>query len=94
MGNFKSTGKALGELVGNLKKTDWWLKQAASQGASIFVYNPIGNRVVAYIKGHVFHEDRHVGDAYHCADGHEYLKVHDKTYRYNPDTDSFYHATV
>lgn len=92
MGVFKSTGKALGELIGNFKKEDWWLRQGVSQITQILVLNPAGKKVYAYVKGHVFHGDVKVGEAFHCDDGHEYVKVNGNTYVYDSNSDSFVSA--
>lgn len=93
MGAIKTAGAALGKLFKNIKNPQWHFEQAAQQGISIFVINPLGNKAVAYVKGHILHMDQKVADVYHCADGHEYFRANGKTYNHDLETDTWYDAS-
>jgi hypothetical protein len=81
---------SVGRLFRNLIDHKWYIAEAEKQVISTVVVNPIGNRVNAYLRAHLYDsDDRHIGDAYKCRDGHEYLKTHDRIYVYDPSTDSF-----
>lgn len=89
----KTAGAALGRLFNNLRNPKWLFQQAAETGFSVGVINPAGKQVNAWIRGHLLHEDQKIGEVYHCADGHEYIRVGNKIYNHDLRTDTWYDAT-
>lgn len=88
-----SAGRALGKLFSNLKNPRWLAKQTAETVASITVLNYAGQKVKAAYKGYILHDtDKHIGDVYHCDDGHDYVVANGQKYRYDARTDSWYNA--
>jgi hypothetical protein len=71
-------GKALGKLYRDLSNPRWIAETVASTIATITVINWAGQQVTAKKKGKLVHkpdakaDEVHVGDIYHCADGHDY----------------------
>jgi hypothetical protein len=89
----QSAGRALGKLFSNLKNPRWLAKQTSETVASVTVLNYAGKQVRAAYKGYILHDtDKHIGDVYHCDDGHNYVVANGKTYRYDASTDSWYNA--
>ena len=94
----QAAGKALGKLFRNLTNPRWLAEQAAGTATAIFVLNPLGKNVTAYLRGKIEHRPDpksnpvHVGDVYHCADGHNYVYANGKAYRYDAQTDGWYNA--
>lgn len=83
----------LGKLFKSLKNPQWYFQQAAETAFSIYVINPAGKKVAAYVKGHLLHQDQKVGDVMHCQDGHEYIHVHGKTYYHDTYSDTWVDST-
>lgn len=94
----QSAGKALGKLFRNLSNPRWLAKQAAETATSMIVLNWVGKKVKATYKGKVVHtpdpkaEAEHIGDIYHCDEGHNYIYANGKMYRYDSKTDGWYNA--
>lgn len=95
-------GRAIGKLFRNLQDYKWYAAEAGKAASSIYVTNAYGRKVEAYLRAHlhipkkdsqgrIISED-HIGNAYRCDDGHEYLTTGDGSYRYDPQTDSWVHA--
>lgn len=76
-----------------MKDPKWIAKEVTSKGTSIYVWNPLGQKAVAYLKFHLFNGEQKIGDAYHCADGHEYIKVGDQTYNHDLKSDTWVNST-
>jgi len=81
--------EAMGKIFRNLEDPKWYTAETQKQVISMAVISPLGHRAVAYLRYHFYDGKEHIGDAYHCKDGHEYLRINQKVYTYNPDTDSF-----
>lgn len=89
----QSAGRALGKLFSNLNNPRWLAKQAAETATSVVVLNWAGKQVKAVYKGYILHDtNKHIGDVYHCDDGHNYVVANGKKYRYDAGTDSWYNA--
>ena len=89
----QSAGRALGKLFSNLKSPRWLAKQTAETAISLTVINYAGKQVKAFYKGYILHDtDKHIGDIYHCADGHDYVVINGKKYRYDVADDGWYNA--
>jgi hypothetical protein len=89
----QAAGKALGKLFSNLKNPRWLASQTAETFMSLTVTNYAGNKVRAFYKGYIIHDnDKHIGDVYHCDDGHDYVVSKGQKYRYDAKSDSWYHA--
>ena len=57
MGFAKTSGQALGKLFKNVQKPQWYFSQAAQAVVTIYVINPLGQKVWAYLKGHLHLHD-------------------------------------
>lgn len=87
----RSLGKLIANITGNLR---WHGKGAggATVGAAVYVLNHRGEKVKASHTGSVSDNDGKLAEHYVGPDGHEYVEVNGKTYRYDPNTDGWYNA--
>lgn len=88
---------AIGRLLRNLNNPKWVATEGAKSAITTFVVNPAGQKVSASIMHHLHHEDEHgndihIGDAYKCTDGHEYMVTASGTYRHDKASDSWVKA--
>ncbi|MBA2935674.1 hypothetical protein HZF05_16445 [Sphingomonas sp. CGMCC 1.13654] len=90
----RAMGQALGKLSHNLRNPRWYAQQIGETAMSIWVLNPLGKKVVSYLRGHWLHENQNhaVADVYQCDDGHLYANIGGKLYRYDNSSDNWYHA--
>jgi hypothetical protein len=92
MGLSAAAGKALGKLFRNIRNPRWVAQEVGQTAFTMTVLNPAAQRVKAKLKGkgHIHHDDgKEVAEVYHCDDGHNYLRIGDKTYCYDAATDSW-----
>ncbi len=82
-------GAALGRLFRNLRNPQFLAAQAAETAMSIYVLNPLGQKVIAYFKRHVFDGEAKIGEVYGDNHGNEYLHANGKTYRYDSASDTW-----
>lgn len=93
-----AAGKALGKLYRDVRNPRWIAQQATESVISITVLNWAGQKVKAFFKGKIFHkpdghrDEVHIGDVYHCADGHNYVHAGGKAYRYDAGQDAWVSA--
>jgi len=92
----RAAGEALGKLGANLKNPRWIAAQTAETAFSIWVLNPFGKKVSAYLRKHLFHQtvDDKIGEVYHCDDDHEYIKIGENIYNYDPQEDKWYRSNA
>lgn len=89
---------AIGKLLRNITNPQWYVAEGSKQAVSIVVLNPLGQRVNAFLFGHLYHPEtdkfgqvkqHHVADVFKCDDNHEYLRHGGSYYRYDPRTNTW-----
>jgi|CXWL01.1.fsa_nt_gi hypothetical protein len=86
-------GRALGQIIRNLRNPRWVAAKAGKAATKICVVNPAGSKVYASIKHHL-HDDNHnyIGDLYYDAQGNYYVCINGSYYRYDLNSNSWRQA--
>ena len=89
----REVGQALGKIFSKMKEPEWIAAQVTNTLISIYVFNPAGEKVKAFLKHHLHHDDgQHLADLHVDSGGHEYIVANGKNYRFDPKTDAWYSA--